>query len=122
MLLTQAYTTIYTLISYLWKTALSENKFSFDNPLTGQKNKIKNALFQATRPLNWFVYGIAVFENYTDYPTMREVDKKRIVFDLIKQGLHDIAEVDKLDTEILDEVLDEAKYEIFKKYKYLDKI
>jgi hypothetical protein len=84
-------------------------------------DSFENALFHATRPLNWFVYGIAVFENYTDYPTMREVDKKRVVFDLIKQGLNDIAAVDKLDTKILDEALDEAEHEIFKKYKYLDK-
>jgi len=80
-----------------------------------------NALYHAVRAENWFVYGIAVMENYADYPTMKEVDKKRVVFDLIKQGLNDIATIDKLDMVTLNEVLNEVEQDIFKKYKYLDK-
>ena len=79
-----------------------------------------NALYHAVRAENWFVYGIAVLENYADYPTMQEVEKKRTVFELIKQGLRDIATLDKLDIHTLNEVLDEVEHDIFKKYKYLD--
>jgi len=75
-------------------------------------DSFENSLFHATRPLNWFVYGIAVLENYSDYATMKEVEKKRVVFELIKQGLNDIAKIDKLDTKILDEVLDEVEQSI----------
>lgn len=73
----------------------------------------ENALYHAARLENWFIYGIAVMENYVDYPAMKEVDKKRIVFDLIKQGLNDIATIDKLDVDMVNEVLNEVTQDIF---------
>jgi len=78
-------------------------------------DSFENALYHAVMAESWFVYGIAVLENYTDYPAMKEVEKKRVVFDLIKQGLNDIAKIDKLDCETLHEVLDEVEQDIFKK-------
>lgn len=83
-------------------------------------DSFENALYHSVRVDNWFVYGVAILENYVDYATMKEVDKKRIVFDLIKQGLNDIAKIDKLDSKTLNDVLEEVEHDIFKKYKYLD--
>ncbi|MDR2905896.1 MAG: hypothetical protein LBU73_08080 [Helicobacteraceae bacterium] len=74
----------------------------------------ENALYEAVRAENWFVYGIAVLENYADYPAKEEIEKQRIVFDLIKQGLYDIAKIDKLDIKILNEALDEVEQKLFK--------
>ncbi|GAA3977898.1 hypothetical protein GCM10022246_32720 [Pedobacter ginsengiterrae] len=48
----------------------------------------ENSLYHAIRAENWFVYGIAVLENFADYPAKQEIEKQRIVFDLIKQGLN----------------------------------
>ena len=75
----------------------------------------ENALYRAVRTEKWHVYGIAVFENYAEYATKNEIEKQRIVFDLIKQGLNDIAKSDKLDSKTLNEVLDEAEQSIFEK-------
>ncbi len=67
---------------------------------------LENALLRATRPLDWFVYGVAVYEDYKSFEMKSETEKKVIVFDLIRQGLNDIARIDKLDIEVLNEVLD----------------
>ena len=58
---------------------------------------------------NWEGFGIVVYENYKDYSTKNKTEKQRIVFDLIKQGLNDMAEIDKLDKKTLNEVLDEVE-------------
>lgn len=103
---------------------LRERKFKLPNYThlyIQVSDSFENALCHAIRIENWFVYGIAVLKNYTDYALVKEVEKKRIVFDLLKQGLHDIAKIDKLDSQTLNEVLDEVEQDIFKKYKYLDK-
>lgn len=73
----------------------------------------ENALYHTGRVQNWYVYGIAVLENFEDYPLKQEIEKQRIVFDLIKQGLNDIAKIDKLDTQILNEALDEVEQKLF---------
>lgn len=73
----------------------------------------ENSLYHAIRAENWFVYGIAVLENFADYPAKQEIEKQRIVFDLTKQGLNDIAKIDKLDAKILKEALDEVEQKIF---------
>lgn len=75
-------------------------------------DSFENALYHASRLENWFVYGIAVLENYADYPAKTEAEKQRVVFGLIKQGLNDIAKIDKLDTQTLNEVLDEVEQTI----------
>lgn len=73
----------------------------------------ENALHHAVQSESWFVYGIAVLEDHLAYPEKQEIEKKRIVFNLIKQGLKDIAIIDKLDMKILDEVLDELEQKTF---------
>ncbi|WP_230658917.1 hypothetical protein [Psychrobacter sp. I-STPA10] len=72
-------------------------------------DNIDNALYHAVRGADWFVYGIAIFKEYADYPQKSEQEKKKIVFNLIKQGLIDVAEIDNLDKDILYEVLDEVE-------------
>ena len=76
-------------------------------------DSFENALYHAVRAENWFVYGIAVLENYAGYAVSKEIEKKRIVFDLIRQGLNDIARTDKLDIGLLNDVLDEVEQGIF---------
>ena len=41
-----------------------------------------------------------------------EREKRQIVFELIKDGLLDIADIDKLDIEILNKTLDKVKKEL----------
>jgi len=72
----------------------------------------ENALYHSVRAENWFVYGLAVLENYIDYETKSEAEKQKIIFGLIKEGLHDIAKIDKLDVNVLNEVLDEVEKRI----------
>lgn len=75
----------------------------------------ENALQRAVRAENWFVYGIAVLEDHADFPTKSDAEKRRIVFDLIRQGLNDIANIDKLDAKTLNDVLDEVEQDLCKK-------
>ena len=49
-----------------------------------------------------------------DYETKTEIEKQKIIFSLIKEGLYDIARIDKLDVKVLNEVLDEVEKKIFK--------
>lgn len=94
---------------------LREKKFrlpGYDHLYIMVSDSLDNALEYTTRILNWYVYGVAVLENHADYPTKTEQEKKQIVFDLIKQGLNDIAEIDKLDKKTLNEVLDEVEKSI----------
>lgn len=73
----------------------------------------ENALSHTISVINWAIYGIAVFENFADYPSKQDIEKQRIVFDLIKQGINDIAKIDKLDIKVLNEVFAEVEQEIF---------
>lgn len=75
-------------------------------------DSFENALYNAVRGENWFIYGIAVLEDYKDYPKKNEKEKKRIVFNLIREGLNDIARIDKLDLQTLNDVLDEVESDI----------
>lgn len=95
---------------------LRDRKFklpNYDHLYIQVSDTFDNALLRSIRAEKWFVYGIAVLENYNEYPKKQEVEKKRIVFDLLKQGLMDIAIIDKLDVEILNEVLDEEEKKYF---------
>lgn len=74
---------------------------------------LENSLYHAVRAENWFVYGITAIKNHSEYPRKNEIEKQRIVFDLIKQGLNDIAKIDKLDTQSLNEALDEVEQQLF---------
>jgi hypothetical protein len=96
---------------------LRKNKFQLRNYThlyIMVSDTFENALYHAVRAEQWFVYGIAILVDYISYPTKKEVEKKRIVFELIKQGLNDIAKIDKLETKILNDVLDEVEKDIFK--------
>lgn len=74
---------------------------------------LENAMYHATRLENWYVYGLAVLENPENYAARGETDKKRIVFDLLKNGLIDVAKTDTLDIVTLNEVLDEVEKKHF---------
>lgn len=75
-------------------------------------DSFENALYKAVRGENWFVYGIAALEDYVGYASKNETEKKRIVFNLIREGLNDIARIDNLDLQILNDVLDEVESDI----------
>lgn len=95
---------------------LRERKFrlpGYTHLYISVSDSFENSLYHAAGLESWFVYGIAVLENYADYPAKTEVEKQRIVFDLIKQGLNDIAKIDKLDSQTLNEVLAEVEQRIF---------
>lgn len=72
-------------------------------------NTFNNALSKAVRYKQWYIYGIATLNNYTEYPNLTDRQKQKIVFDIIKMGLNDIAKIDKLDTYILNSVLDKIE-------------
>lgn len=68
-----------------------------------------NALLEAVQYEAWHIWGIATLSNYTEYPDLNDRQKQKIVFDLIRTGLNDIAEIDKLDRNMLNNVLDKIK-------------
>ena len=59
---------------------------------------------------DWNVNGIAVID-YTNYQKQSEKKKKETVFNLIVEGLKDIAYIDNLDMSIIDKVIAEIKNE-----------
>lgn len=75
-------------------------------------DSFENALYQKVKAEKCLMYGIAICEEYDAYITKNETEKKRITFDLIKQGLYDIAKIDKLNIEKLSHVLDEVEKEM----------
>jgi hypothetical protein len=95
---------------------LREKKFKcpcYTHLYISVSDTVENALHGAVGILDyWFVYGVAVINKPLDYKNKSENEKKRIVFDLLKVGLVDIASIDKLDMKILEEVLNaiEEKY------------
>jgi len=96
-------------------TKLREKKFKlpdYTHLYVIVSDSFQNALYETVRSENWFICGIAVLKDYKDYPKKNEAEKKRIVFNLIKEGLLDIAKIDKLDIETLNDVLDEVESEI----------
>ncbi|NDV94600.1 hypothetical protein D0T84_06645 [Dysgonomonas sp. 521] len=91
---------------------LRKKKFrlpDYTHILINVSDTFENALHNATRIYNWQGFGVAVYKDYKDFPKKTETEKRRIVFDLIKQGLNDIAEVDKLDKKTLNKVLEEVE-------------
>ncbi len=55
---------------------------------------------------DWYVNGIAIID-YENYQKQSEKEKQETVFNLIIEGLKDIATIDKLDTSIIDKVIAE---------------
>ena len=91
---------------------LRENKFrlpGYTHLYIMASDSFENALYESLKLESWHEYGIAVLQDYTNFTLKKEHEKKRIIFDLIKQGLYDIAKIDKLDIDILNEALNEAE-------------
>jgi|GEM_PF-2691223 len=80
-------------------------------------DSFENALYHAGRAEKWFACGITEYKDYAEYPDKNETEKERITFDLIKKGLYDIAKMDKLNIEKLNNVLKEVEKEIGLKTK-----
>jgi hypothetical protein len=57
---------------------------------------------------DWYVNGIAIID-YNNYQKQSEKEKQETIFNLIVEGLKDIATIDKLDTSIIDKVIAEIK-------------
>ncbi len=74
----------------------------------------ENALYDTLRLYSWYAYGIAIYEDFENYEKLKEEDKKRVIFDLIKEGLYDTAKIDKLDINVLTKVINKTETEIFK--------
>lgn len=94
---------------------LREKKFrlpNYDHLYISVAENFDNALQHAVRAERWFVYGIAVLENPEKYANKSKEEQKQIVFNLIKTGLLDIAQIDDLDIKTLMEVLDEVEKEL----------
>lgn len=72
-------------------------------------NTLDNALLETERYYQWYIWGIAILSNYMEYPDLDDKQKQKIVFDLICKGLNDIAEIDKLDSNMLNNILDAIK-------------
>ena len=86
---------------------------NYDHLYIKVSDSFENAIYDTVTVYAWYVYGVAIFENYETFESLKEEGKKRVVFDLIKQGLYDIAKIDKLDILTLDKVLVETEKEIF---------
>lgn len=43
-------------------------------------NTFNNALSMAVRYEQWYIYGIATLDNYTEYPNLTDKQKAKIVF------------------------------------------
>nr|WP_199000940.1 hypothetical protein [Flavobacterium sp. ASV13] len=94
---------------------LHKNKFrlpDYTHMLVVVSDSFESALYSATKVYNWQGFGLAVYKDYADYPSKTEIEKKRIVFSLLKQGLNDMAEIDRLDKKTLNEVLDKVENSI----------
>lgn len=75
-------------------------------------NNLENALFHAVRGEQWFVYGISIYENYDEFKILSENEKRKVVFELLKNGINDVARIDKLDFDILNSVFKEFENDV----------
>lgn len=66
------------------------------------------ALLRSSNIEPWYICGIATI-NYDSYIKLSEQEKEKAVFDLIIEGLKDIAVIDKLDMDILNRTIDEIR-------------
>ncbi|GAB3935147.1 hypothetical protein GCM10028827_36310 [Mucilaginibacter myungsuensis] len=57
---------------------------------------------------HWQQYGLSVID-YSNYQSETEKGKEKIVFDVIVEGLRDLAAIDHLDKEAIEKVIDEIK-------------
>ncbi len=68
----------------------------------------KEALRNSISYEKWQAYGIAVMD-YKNYQNLSPLEKEKTVFETICSGLYDIAEIDKLDKDIIGKVIAEIK-------------
>ncbi|WP_309609263.1 hypothetical protein [Flavobacterium sp.] len=61
---------------------------------------------------DWYVNGLALIE-FDEFQTLKETEKKQVVFDLFVTGLKDIATIDKLDITKIDNVINHIKEKDF---------
>jgi hypothetical protein len=98
--------------SEIFKNLLKKKKFACPtyHHLYIQVEKTIEECLQRSIPIeNWYIYGIAVID-YDNYLKQSIDGKEKIVFDLIVKGLKDIADIDGLDSPIIDETIDEIKH------------
>lgn len=57
---------------------------------------------------DWYVNGIAIID-FETYQKQSEIEKQETVFNLIVEGLKDIANIDKIDLSIIDKVISEIR-------------
>lgn len=57
---------------------------------------------------HWYINGLSIID-YDNYLAQSEAEKQETVFDLIVNGLRDIAHIDKLDDEIIESTIQEIK-------------
>lgn len=69
------------------------------------KNR-EEALRHSESFTDWYIYGIAIVD-YEDYKKKNEGEKSKAVFNLICDGLFDIAEIDNLDKDLIQRTIDE---------------
>ena len=98
----------YEICSHLLKK-LRKKKFKL--PVYSQifiiiSDKWENALSYYERE-NWKAYGLSILDENINYNNLDDLEKFKISFDLIKNGLLDIAKNDNLDMNILNEVFEE---------------
>lgn len=71
-------------------------------------SSLNDALVNAISLEDWYEYGVAEMD-FEEYKTLSEKEKETVVFDVISNGLRDIAEVDGLDKKLLEETISQIK-------------
>ncbi|ABQ03697.1 hypothetical protein [Flavobacterium johnsoniae] len=76
-------------------------------------DSFENALLETITSESWYICGVAVLDDFVNYSNKTQLQQKRIIFNLISEGLNDIAAIDKLDIHVLNVVLKEVENETF---------
>lgn len=70
----------------------------YDHIYIKASDHIDRALSGCVRTDSWYVWGIAILEDIQLFLSKNENDQKKIIFELIQQGMYDAAQIDRLDT------------------------
>lgn len=81
----------------------------YDHIYIKASDHIDRALSGCVRTDTWYVWGIAILEDIQLFLSKNENDQKKVIFELIQQGMYDVAEIDRLDTNVLKEVFDKVE-------------
>jgi hypothetical protein len=71
-------------------------------------SSLNDALVNAISFEDWCEYGVAEMD-FEEYRAQNEKEKENVVFNVISNGLRDIAEVDNLDMSIIEETINQIK-------------